>query len=146
MPTLLSWVMAKEGTVEWASQMLRLGATGVEQWNEWRQQHTGFLDLSGIDLSRAQLCGVNLRGVKLWDAQFAGADLTRAQLAGAYLNRSNLSEAQLNECNLAATNLRDAELRAASVKAASLRYALNLTQAQLNATLGEPQDVPETLL
>ena len=137
---------ASEGTIEWASQLLRLGAPGVERWNAWRQEHAGLLDLSGIDLSQAQLRAVNLRGVKLWDAQFAGADLSCAQLAGAYLNRSNLSEAQLNECNLAATNLRDAELRAANVKAASLRYALNLTQAQLSATQGEPQDVPETLL
>ena len=101
---------ASEGTIEWASQLLRLGAPGVERWNAWRQEHAGLLDLSGIDLSQAQLRAVNLRGVKLWDAQFAGADLTRAQLAGAYLNRSDLSGAQLTDCDLAATNLRGAEV------------------------------------
>jgi uncharacterized protein YjbI with pentapeptide repeats len=137
--------MAKEGTLEWASEVLRRGAAGVEQWNQWRQQKKGFLDLSGIDLSHAQLIGVNLRGVKLWDAQFAGADLTRAQLAGAYLNRANLFGAKLIECNLGATNLRGAELRAAHLHGANLRYALNVTEEQLDSTHGVPSALPEGL-
>jgi uncharacterized protein YjbI with pentapeptide repeats len=112
--------MAKEGTLEWANQLLRGGATGVSQWNQWRQRRGSFLDLSGIALNQAQPRGVNLREIELWDAQFEGADLTRAQLAGAYLDRANLPGAQLIEYNLGSTNLRGATLRAAIVAGSQL--------------------------
>ena len=137
--------MMREGLFEWASELLRRGATGVQQWNQWRQQNLGFVDLSGINLCQAELAGVNLRGVKLWDAQLAGADLMRAELAGAYLNRANLVGARLDGCNLAATNLSGAQLQAASVQASQLRYVLNLAQEQLDSTRGEPQNLPDGL-
>ncbi len=137
--------MAREGTYEWASDLLRSGPSGVNEWNRWREQGGRFLDLSGIVLRRANLCGVNLRGIKLWDAQLDGADLADANLGGAYLNRADLSGARLTGANLGGANLRGTQLTAANVEGANLRYSLNLSQAQLDTTVGVPAQLPEEL-
>jgi uncharacterized protein YjbI with pentapeptide repeats len=137
--------MATEGTVDWARGVLSSGAPGVAQWNHWRERGPRYLDLSGIRLSEAVLVGVNLRGIKLWDAELDGADLSEALLAGAYLNRAKLHGACLDGANLGAANLRGADLSAVTVRGTQLKYALHLTQAQLDATVGLPATLPDDL-
>lgn len=56
---------------------------GVEKWNKWREKNPDVRpDISGTDLSEANLTRVDL----------SGADLNNAKLSGAIFNRANLSQ------------------------------------------------------
>jgi hypothetical protein len=79
-------------------------------------------NLSGADLSRADLSGANL----------SGADLSRADLSGAYLSGADLSRADLYGANLSRADLSGADLSRADLYGADL-YGANLSRA-LNAT------------
>ena len=97
-------------------------------------------DLSGADLRRANLSGADLsdadlRRANLRRADLSGADLRRANLSGAYLSdadlrRANLSGADLSGADLRRANLSDADLRRANLSGADLRRA-NLSDADL---------------
>jgi hypothetical protein len=54
-------------------------------------------DLSWANLSRADLSGANLSGANLSRADLSGANLSRADLSWANLSRANLSRADLYE-------------------------------------------------
>ena len=62
-------------------------------------------DLSGADLFRANLSGANLSGADLFRANLSGADLSGADLSGADLFRANLSGANLSGADLFRANL-----------------------------------------
>ena len=70
-------------------------------------------NLSGADLSWADLRGFNL----------SGADLSRANLRGANLIGSNLSGANLSGANLRGADLRGANLSGANLSGADLNWA-----------------------
>ena len=54
---------------------------GVEQWNEWREQHPSIRpDLSSVHLSRADLSGVDLSCSDLSSADLSQANLRQANL------------------------------------------------------------------
>jgi hypothetical protein len=61
--------------------------------------------LSGADLSRANLSRAKLSGAKLSGADLSGADLSGADLSWANLSEANLSWANLSEANLSRANL-----------------------------------------
>jgi uncharacterized protein YjbI with pentapeptide repeats len=83
-------------------------------------------DRRGADLIGARLCGADLRGADLRGAYLIGADLS-----GADLRRADLIGADLRDANLAGADLTD---------------AIFLTQAQLNAALGDQDTkIPEAL-
>ena len=71
------------------ARQLEILAKGADAWNAWIKPRV-IPDLSGADLSRA-----NLRG----------ADLSRANLRGADLSRANLREANLRGADLREANL-----------------------------------------
>ena len=67
-------------------------------------------NLSGADLSEANLYGANLSGAALY-----GANLSEANLGGADLHGANLGEADLGGANLYRANLRGADLGGADL-------------------------------
>lgn len=117
---------------------------GVEIWNQWRQRIPGLrpilenADLSGTDLSEANLLGADLGGANLLMADLHLARLGGATLFGANLREANLTKADLAGANLGnvhfhKANLREAYLRGASLSRANLREA-NLRGANLRMT------------
>ena len=82
---------------ELVTAIQRGGATAL---NAWRQNNLGKSpDLSGADLSRADLLGANLLGAdlseaNLWRANLSGADLSEANLWRAHLRGANLWRAK----------------------------------------------------
>ncbi len=101
---------------------------GVEQWNEWREEHEDILP----DLSEALL-----GGKKLSKANFVGTDLRYSNLTGADLKFANLRDAILNGSNIAMADLRAADLRLADLRRAILAGSnlgeANLSSANLNS-------------
>ena len=77
-----------------------------EDCDGWRNMRA---DLSGADLTRADLYGVNLSGANLTRADLSGADLTRADLSGVNLSGADLTRADLYGVNLSGANLTRAE-------------------------------------
>jgi hypothetical protein len=80
-------------------------------------------DLSGADLRYADLSGANLSGADLRDANLKDADLKDASLSGADLRAADLRRADLSGASLSGASLRDADLRGASLSGASLSGA-----------------------
>ena len=74
----------------------------------------------------------NRRGADLIGARLRGADLVGADLRGGYLIGADLSGADLRRADLIGADLRDANLAGAD-----LTGAIFVTQAQLNAALGD---------
>ena len=97
-------------------------------------------DLSGTNLSNADLRNADLRGANLIDADLSNANLSDANLSNANLSDANLSDANLSGAILIGANLRDANLSDADLSNANLRHAIlsnaNLSDANLrNAIL-----------
>ena len=134
---------------------------GVEVWNKWRDENHGIdpdlreANLSGVDLTKANLICVNLSGANLektalysaWldEANLTGANLrntdlrtvdlsfvklTRANLTGADLSNACMINANLSRANLREANLFDANLSGANLREADLVGA-NLVGAKL---------------
>ena len=69
---------------------------GVMAWNAWRAENEEVrVDLSGADLTEANLTGADLTGADLTEANLTGADLRGANLTGARLKEAILSGANL---------------------------------------------------
>ncbi|GGX16788.1 pentapeptide repeat-containing protein [Streptomyces chartreusis] len=94
---------------------------------------TGDLDRG---MARAKLVGTNLTGADLSQADLTGADLSQADLTGADLSQANLTGANLRQANLTSVNLGDAILTSAKLVGADLTDAYlanaNLTGADLS--------------
>jgi hypothetical protein len=134
----------KEGRTMANQHQLDLLRQGVDAWNAWRTQHAEVqLDLSGANLSRANLIGVyldyaqlsraNLIGADLSGAHFSYAELIGAELIGANLSRSNLGRADFSYTHLSGANLDGAALSGADFSKADLSNA-NLSGADLGET------------
>ncbi len=125
---------------------------GVNAWNEWRQltpatQHYRPADLSGAELSSADLGSVGLEGEALFavaeeihywpdgmqGVNLCGANLRGVSLVGADLNLANLSEADLSGANLSKANLYWAHLYGANLRGANLA-ATNFDAAKIGGT------------
>jgi len=113
-------------------------------------------DLSEAKLSRSNLSGANLLGAyligtKFNDASLHGACLIDANLFGAFLDRADLSGAFLNGAQilgagLTGANLTWALLDGADLTGADLRQTKGLTQAQIDAAIGNSTtQLPEHL-
>ena len=95
-------------------------------------------NLSGADLNFANLSGANLNfanliEAKLFRANLRRANLRRANLSGTDLNFANLSGADLNFANLSGADLSGADLSGANLSEAHLNYA-KLSRANLSGT------------
>jgi uncharacterized protein YjbI with pentapeptide repeats len=99
-----------------------------------RRQDVNVLLLRASELTRAGLVTrkKQRRGADLMGAKLNRADLRGADLRGAYLIAADLRGADLREADLIGADLRDADLRGAD-----LTGSLFLTQAQVNAALGD---------
>ncbi|KYF63772.1 hypothetical protein BE11_02655 [Sorangium cellulosum] len=139
---------------------------GIERWNRWRSRWRtlsgGFVQLSGIDLTgadlrkadlmvipfeEAKLSNARLEGVNLYDCVFRRADLRGADLEGARCGRVVFSSADLREAKLAGVELTGAELdgadlRGADLRDADLRYA-KLTGARLDGAKLDGARLPQ---
>lgn len=103
-------------------EIFRQGAVAIDRWRtENSTENTDIdLDLSGADLSGADLTetnlnGADLRGANLVGADLSGADLVRAKLSGADLSRADLCFADLTGADLTDVNLHRANLREADL-------------------------------
>jgi hypothetical protein len=116
--------MAEEEAVE------RLRHSVVE-WNAWRRVNPMIHpDLSGADLSRANLISANLSCTKLRDANLCYADLSGTNLCLANLTGANLSEADLRGADLF-----DADLEGANLTQAKL-YETDFANVNLTSVIG----------
>jgi uncharacterized protein YjbI with pentapeptide repeats len=88
-------------------------------------------NLSGVDLSDADLSGAYLIDADLSGADLSGADLSGANLIGANLSGADLSGADLNDAYLMSTDLSGADLSGAYLSCAYLSGA-NLSDADLS--------------
>jgi uncharacterized protein YjbI with pentapeptide repeats len=134
------------------AEHLRILKEGVAVWNKWREDAVHIdPDLSGADLTCANLSHSNLSGADLIDANLSDADLRDANLIGANLDGAslrdcdlsganltgadlidaNLSDADLCDANLSRTNLSDAKLPDADLSRADLTHA-DLSHADLS--------------
>ncbi len=114
---------------------------GVTVWNKWREENPSI----GVDLREANLTGVNLteadlKWVKLQGSDLCKANLHDANLTGARLTSANLAGVSLTGAILHMANLSKADLQSASLFRASLNGAIlfeaNLSGADLmNASL-----------
>ena len=102
--------------------------TDVDAWNTWRQANPKIKpDLSGADLSRAELTLANL----------SGACLREASLVMANLRGADLRHADLTQASLVGARLLGVDLLQANLTGANLRTAEDLTQEQINHTRGD---------
>ena len=79
-------------------------------------------DLSGADLSYANLCGADLRDADLSYADLCDANLRDADLCNADLRSANLCDADLRGANLYGADLRSTDLRGANLRDAKGCY------------------------
>lgn len=104
-----------------------------------------------VNLSFALLRHASLRFATLTGAELEGADLSDADLREARLNGANLVGADLGGALLDNADLSGARLTGANLCAASLNEARNLTQEQVDDTIGDARtmlpahlDVPQS--
>jgi len=88
---------------------------------KWRAEHTtDMLDLSGANLTEANLTDADLAYAALTGANLYGATLTDADLAGANLYGATLTGATLTGANLMGANLTGAYLAGADLTGANM--------------------------
>ena len=124
----------------------------LEDHLKWLMEEEGGkrANLSGADLSWANLFGANLSGADLsWanlsGANLSGADLSWANLSGANLSWANLFGANLSGADLSGANLSWANLFGANLSGADLSEAKNIDRAMWNIyTTFYPMQCPES--
>ena len=118
---------------------LQIIKQGTDAWDRWREknlevkpdlseanlsgENLGQAELSGANLSRADLRKANLGGANLNWAELTGANLAGADLSGAYLSRADLKWANLAEAKLAGADLLEANLSRADLSESDLSGA-----------------------
>jgi len=85
-------------------------------------------DLSGANLSGANLYRADLSGANLYRADLSGANLSGANLSGANLYRADLSGADLSRANLYRADLSRANLYRADLSGANLENAVGIDE------------------
>jgi len=98
-------------------------------------------DFAGANLTKVNLCGASLRSATLSTADLEAADMSGADLLHARLNQANLSAANLSNALLDHADFASANLTKVNLCGASLRHAKNLTQSQLEETIGSDSTI-----
>ena len=96
------------------------------------------LNLTGANLTDADLVVANLTGTNLTDANLTNADLLLADLTHTILVRANLTGADLTDANLTG-----AFLNLTNLTGANLSKAKGLTQKQLDQACADPDNPPK---
>lgn len=94
-----------------------------------RRYAAGERDFSGVflrwlDFSDCDLSGINLSNADLESTLWEGANLSEANLSGAFLAYSGLNNANLTEANLSRARLQDCTLTGANLTDACVRGAM----------------------
>jgi uncharacterized protein YjbI with pentapeptide repeats len=114
-----------------SDEHLALLGQGSAIWNEWR--------LRSRDI-QPNLSGADLSGANLGAAYLGGADLYKANLSGARLGGTDLSGADLSEANLGATYLGGADLHETNLSGTILNeaifYKTIFLEVDLETTIG----------
>ena len=122
-------------TQEELEQFLRKHKLWLENKEGGERADLSGADLSRADLSRADLSGADLSWADLSRADLSGADLSRADLSGA-----DLSWADLSRANLSGADLSWADLSRANLSGANLDYStLPLWCGSLKANFDDKQ-------
>ncbi|GHO98882.1 hypothetical protein KSF_089300 [Reticulibacter mediterranei] len=133
-------------------QLIKRLLTGVDQWNQWRQEHPEEVrpNLIEADLRGANLHRANLREANLIEADLRGANLHRANLHRVNFDRANLRKADLRGANLSMADLREADLREADLRGTRLSMtkliSVNLSGADLSGADLSSAAIYETTL
>lgn len=116
-----------------ALRLLRGRQEGISEWNGRRAQGEqvpplGECDLSGLDLTRANLTELDLHAAlfnsaDLQESRLSGAQLTEAQFVEARLRRASIRGANLIGANLYGCDLREAVLDHSELRGTHLRRA-----------------------
>jgi len=100
--------------------------------------------LKDVDLRGADLYGAKLKGAFLLRADLGGAVFREADLSMAYLREADLTGADLENADLTDAEFTDVVLSGADLTGANLTGAKELTQAQIEGTIGnEETTLPE---
>jgi hypothetical protein len=91
------------------------------------------VNISEINLSRANLCFTNMFRTNLSEANLTGVNLVQANLSEANLTGTNLIKAALQYASLSGANLQNANLSGANLQNANLKGA-NLQNANLSGS------------
>ncbi len=92
-------------------EVLGMLKKNVDQFNKFRKENPAVV----IDLSGADLSGANLVNADLGRANLAGANLQRANLDHATLGSAVLEKADLRGANITSTNFHRAKLQGADL-------------------------------
>jgi uncharacterized protein YjbI with pentapeptide repeats len=92
-------------------------------------------DLSGLNLSRADMFQATLAGANLVDANLSNTNLAGARLEGSDLRRANCSGARMIGAQLAGANVQEANFAHASLGGADLTHAKVEAAQFANASL-----------
>jgi len=132
---------------------------GPRAWNDWRAENPSTLPLLvkvTLTLSERQLGPINggpinlasaymreafLRFAALSQADLEGADLAQADLVHARLDHANLTAANLSDAILDHGDFAGARMLGANLRGASLVDARNLTQEQINDSIGSASTI-----
>lgn len=137
-------------------EVLEQGVDKWHQWREWRKKKTTLKpDLSGANLSRAELSqfdlsntdlsGANLSEAKLIQVNFEGAILTGAKFIKADARTANFHKAELVDANFSDAVLCKAVFAEAYLRGAIFRGA-NLERASFNRAMIDEADFSDSNL
>lgn len=121
------------------------GKAAIEEWTAQEDaKHNGEYyvhDLSGANLTGADLKGAVLTSFHLQYATLARCNFSGAKLDGADLEGANLSEANLTEADLSRANLYLTKLERARISGCNLSNALLDSAVDLDMSLGLPERI-----
>jgi len=100
-----------------------------------------YADFAGAKLVKVNLCGARLPFATLSTADLDSADMSGADLVHARFDQTNLSAANLSNAQLDHADFAGANLTKVNLCGASLHHAKNLTQAQLEETIGSDSTI-----
>jgi uncharacterized protein YjbI with pentapeptide repeats len=98
-------------------------------------------DFAGANLTKVKLCGASLRFATLSAADLEAADMSGADLMHARFDQANLSAANLSNALLDHADFAGANLTKVNLCGASLYHAKNLTEAQLEESIGSDSTI-----
>jgi Pentapeptide repeats (8 copies) len=114
-----------------------LGISGTEGCNpDAKRASVESIHGGPINLRRARLPDAFLRSASLKEANLEAANLSGADLVHAQLDRANLKNANLSHAVLEHADFAEARLSKANLSGANLTHARNLTQNQIDDTVG----------
>jgi uncharacterized protein YjbI with pentapeptide repeats len=98
-------------------------------------------DFAGANLTKVNLCGASLSFAILSTADLEAADMSGADLVHARFEQANLSGANLSNALLDHADFAGANLTKVNLCGANLYHAKNLTQAQLEESIGSDSTI-----